>query len=254
MIGAQNVLYLNAVTFMISVLCLVPISLRETPGGIARLECGASIIQDLLVGFRFVFFQHRTVLLLMLTATLYSLGASAFVFILPVFARELLDASPVELGWLWSSLGIGMLVASALLARMNQRDIRSRLELISAALAVGAVAVCTLGMLEAPALAAVLIVVFGGSTAVFTPIVWAMLQELTPESLLGRVFTTFSTGAMASAMTGMAGFGWAADAVGPAASLLGIGLVLFGTAIIAAAFSRRHLHQGSIGVPGLIAV
>jgi MFS family permease len=253
MIGAQNVLYLNAVTFMISVLCLVPISLRETPGAIARRECGAGIMQDLLVGFRFVFFQHRTVLLLMLTATLYSLGASAFVFILPVFARELLDASPVELGWLWSSLGIGMLAASALLARMNQRDIRSRLRLISAALAVGAVAVCTLGMLEAPALAAVLIVVFGGSTAVFTPIVWAMLQELTPESLLGRVFTTFSTGAMASAMTGMAGFGWAADAVGPAASLLGIGVVLLGTAIVAAAFSRRHLCQSGTGTLGLMA-
>jgi MFS family permease len=254
MMGAQNVLYLNAATFMISVLCLLPISLREIPGASARLEWGADIIQDLLVGFRFVFFQHRTVLLLMLTATLYSLGASAFVFILPVFARELLDASPVELGWLWSSLGIGMLAASALLARMNQGDIRSRLQLIAATLAVGAVAVCTLGMLEAPALAAVLIVVFGGSTAVFTPIVWAMLQELTPESLLGRVFTTFSTGAMASAMTGMAGFGWAADAIGPAASLLGIGLVLFGTAIVAAAFSRRHPHQRSTGVPGLIAV
>lgn len=250
--GAQNVLYLNAVTFMISVLCLVPISLRETPGTSARLGCGVGIIQDLLVGFRFIFFQHRTVLLLMLTATLYSLGASAFVFILPVFARELLDASPYELGWLWSSLGIGMLIASVLLARMNQGDIRSRLQLIAATLAVGAVAVCTLGMLEAPALAAVLIVVFGGSTAVFTPIVWAMLQELTPESLLGRVFTTFSTGAMASAMTGMAGFGWAADAVGPAASLLGIGLVLLGTAFVAAAFSRRQIQPDETRIPSLM--
>lgn len=252
--GAQNVLYLNAVTFMISVLCLVPIALRETPGTSAGLESGVGIIQDLLVGFRFIFFQHRTVLLLMLTATLYSLGASAFVFILPVFARELLDASPYELGWLWSSLGIGMLIASVLLARMNQGDIRSRLQLIAATLAVGAVAVCTLGMLEAPALAAVLIVVFGGSTAVFTPIVWAMLQELTPESLLGRVFTTFSTGAMASAMTGMAGFGWAADAVGPAASLLGIGLVLLGTAFVAAAFSRRQVQPDETRIPSLMTV
>jgi MFS family permease len=147
-----------------------------------------------------------------------------------------------------------MLIASVLLARMNQGDIRSRLQLIAATLAVGAVAVCTLGMLEAPALAAVLIVVFGGSTAVFTPIVWAMLQELTPESLLGRVFTTFSTGAMASAMTGMAGFGWAADAVGPAASLLGIGLVLLGTAFVAAAFSRRQVQPDETRIPSLMTV
>jgi MFS family permease len=225
---------------MVSALCLMPIRLNETLQAHARLAERATILQDLLVGFRFVFIQHRTVLLLMLTAALYSLGASAFVFLLPVFATQLLDASAVELGWLWSSLGIGMLAASAWLAWINQGDFQNRLRLISAALAVGAVAVCTLGMLQAPVMAAALIIVFGGSTAVFTPIVWAMLQELTPEPLLGRVFTTFSTGAMASAMAGMAGFGWVADAVGPAASLVGIGVLLLGTASVAAAFSRRH--------------
>ncbi len=240
MIGAHNVLYLNAATFMVSALCLMPIRLHETRQARVRLANRATILQDLLVGFRFVFVQHRTVLLLMLTAALYSFGASAFVFLLPVFATQLLDASAVELGWLWSSLGIGMLAASAWLAWINQGDFQNRLRLISAALAVGAVAVGTLGMLQAPVMAAALIIVFGGSTAVFTPIVWAMLQELTPEPLLGRVFTTFSTGAMASAMAGMAGFGWVTDVIGPAASLVGIGVLLLGTATVAAAFSRRH--------------
>jgi MFS family permease len=243
MIGAPNVLYLNAATFMVSALCLMPIRLHETLQTGAQFADRASILQDLSVGFRFVFVQHRTVLLLMLTAALYSLGASAFVFLLPVFATQLLDASAVELGWLWSSLGIGMLAASAWLAWINQGDFQNRLRLISAALAVGAVAVCTLGMLQAPVMAAALIIVFGGSTAVFTPIVWAMLQELTPEPLLGRVFTTFSTGAMASAMAGMAGFGWVADTIGPGASLVGIGVLLLGTATVAAAFSRRHLDR-----------
>ena len=68
-----------------------------------------------------------------------------------------------------------------------------------------------------------------------------MLQEVTPEHLLGRVFTTFSTGGMASAMVGMAGFGWAADALGPAASLLGIGLLLLLTAGVTVQVSRRDL-------------
>lgn len=240
MIGAHNVLYFDAATFMVSALCLMPIRLRETLTARARSAGGATILQDLLVGFRFVFVQHRTVLLLMLTATLYSLGASAFVFLLPVFATQLLDAGAVELGWLWSSLGIGMLAASAWLAWINQGDLRNRLRLISVSLAVGAVAVCTLGVLQAPVVSVALIIVFGGSTAIFTPIVWAMLQELTPEPLLGRVFTTFSTGAMASAMAGMAGFGWMADAVGPAASLVGIGALLLTTAVVAAVFSRRQ--------------
>ena len=240
MIGAQNVLYFDAATFLVSALCLMPIHLRETLSVSVRSVDKPTILQDLVVGFRFVFLQHRTVLLLMLTATLFSFGASAFIFLLPVFATQHLDASPVELGWLWSSLGIGMLAASVWLAWIKQGDLQNRLRLISAALAVGAVAVCTLGMLQAPIMAAALIIVFGGSTAVFTPIVWAMLQELTPEHLLGRVFTTFSTGAMAAAMAGMAGFGWATDVIGPSASLIGIGVLLLSTAAVAAAFSRRQ--------------
>ena len=239
-IGAPNVLYLNAATFMVSALCLMPIRTHETLQSGAQTANRATVLQDIVVGFRFVFIQHRTVLLLMLTATLYSLGASAFVFLLPVFATQQLDASPVELGWLWSSLGIGMLVASVWLARINQGDLQHRLRLISAALSVGAVAVGTLVMVRTPVIAAVLIIVFGGSTAMFTPIVWTMLQELTPEPLLGRVFTTFSTGAMAAAMVGMAGFGLAADAIGPAMSLVGIGVLLLGTAAVAALFSQQQ--------------
>jgi hypothetical protein len=46
---------------------------------------------------------------------------------------------------------------------------------------------------------------------------------------------------MASAMIGMAGFGWAADAVGPAASLIGIGLLLLLTAMVTVQVSRRDL-------------
>jgi MFS family permease len=249
MIGAHNVLYLDAATFLVSALCLMPIRLRETLQSRAQSAARATIVQDLLVGYRFIFVQHRTVLLLMCTAAFYSLGVSAFMLLLPVFATQLFDASSVELGWLWSSLGIGMLAASAWLGWINQGDLQNRLRLVSAALAVGAIAVCTLGMLPAPVMAAVLIVIFGGCTAVITPVVWAMLQELTPEPLLGRVFTTFSAGAMAAAMVGMAGFGWVADAIGPATSLVGIGVLLLGTAVVAAAFSQRHLGTT---VPDLI--
>jgi MFS family permease len=71
------------------------------------------------------------------------------------------------------------------------------------------------------------------------PIVWALLQEVTPEPLMGRVVTTFSTGSMAAAMAGMTCFGWIADAIGPAQSLIGLGLMLLLTALVAVWFMRR---------------
>lgn len=240
LIGAQNVLYVNAATFLISALCLMPMHLQETIPVSQRLLDLRALKQDLLVGFRFVFLQQRTVAVLMVTATLYSLGASAFVFILPVFATQLLGVGPVELGWLWSSLGVGMLAASVWLARRKQlNDLHNRMRIISRSMAIGGIAVCGLSVLETPLLATILILVIGGCTALFTPVVWALLQEITPRHMLGRVFTTFSTGAMSSAMAGMAGFGWAADKVGPDASLVGIGLILLGTAIVASRLGPR---------------
>ena len=138
------------------------------------------------------------------TSTFFSLGMSAFVFILPIVADDLLRAGPVQLGWLWSALGAGTLVASAVLSLVNQGDLRYRLWIVAAALAVGGLATCALPSLDTPVLAGALIAAIGGSTALFTPIVWALLQELTPAHLLDRVFTAFSTGGMASAMVGRA--------------------------------------------------
>ncbi len=244
LIGAQNVLYVDAATFLLSALCLIPIRMQETlperPASSAGWTDGVG--QDLLVGFRFVFIEQKTVLLLMLTATLYSLGASAFVFLLPVFAKDVLAVTPMQLGWLWSSLGAGMLIASFGLASIRQGDVTRRLRLISGALAVGGIAVGALGFLQAPIAAGAVIAVIGGSTALFTPLVWTMLQELTPTHLLGRVFTSFATGGMASSMAGMAGFGWAADAISPIASLAGISLLLLVTSVAAGLFSRSHVQ------------
>jgi MFS family permease len=165
-----------------------------------------------------------------------------------VVAKELLQVGPMELGWLWSALGIGMLGASIWLARMPQGTFQDRVGRIGRSLAVGGLAVCALGLIQTPVLFStfLLIVIIGGSTSLFYPVVSAMLQEVTPEHLLGRVFTTFSTGGMASAMVGMVGFGWAADAFGSAVSLVGIGLLLLLTAVVTMQVSRRELAVSPI--------
>jgi MFS family permease len=90
-------------------------------------------------------------------------------------------------------------------------------------------------------IAAGLLIIVGAGGAVLNPVVWALLQEITPSHLMGRVLTTFSTGSMAAAMVGMSGFGWVAESIGPAESLLGLGLVLLLTAGVIAYFSRQSV-------------
>ncbi len=239
LINAENVLFVNSATFLISTLCLLPI--RFTIPHSRSAETSSSMWEELKVGFRFVFGQQSMVLTLVIISSLYNLGVSAFVFILPVYAKEFLQVGPVQLGWLWSALGVGMLAASTWLAWKKQSDMQGRLRIVVSGMTIGGIAVCTLSLLETPLIAAAVVIIVGGSTAVLNPIVWALLQEVTPEHLIGRVLTTFSVGSMASAMAGMTGFGWVADAVGPAASLIGLGLVLLLTAGIAVQCTRRTM-------------
>ena len=239
LIGAQHVLYVNAATFFISALCLMPIRSNEAIAEGAHVSAQpGSLLSDLSVGFRFVFGSRSTVFLLVVITALFNLGASAFVFVLPVYAKELLQVGPVQLGWLWSALGAGMLAASSWLAFRQKNDVRSRMQILVSGTTVGGLATCTLAVLESPLLAAGFVILVGAGAAVLNPVVWALLQEVTPSHLMGRVLTTFSTGSMAAAMVGMSGFGWIADAIGPAQSLVGLGLVLLLTAFVATQVSR----------------
>lgn len=242
LIGAQHVLYVNAATFLVSALCLIPIRCKETvPERQQNADSATSVFRDLLVGFRFVFGDRSTVLLLVTITALYNLGASAFVFVLPVYAKELLHMGPIQLGWLWSALGVGMLTASSWLALRQSTDAQSRMKILVSGTTMGGLATCTLGLLESPLLAAGLVILVGAGAALLNPVVFALLQELTPSHLMGRVLTTFSTGSMAAAMVGMSGFGWIADKIGPAESLVGLGLVLLLTASVAMLFSRKAM-------------
>jgi MFS family permease len=239
LIGAQHVLYVNAATFFISALCLMPIRSNETRPQSEALAQPESLVSDLSVGFRFVFGSRSTVFLLVIITALLNLGASAFVFVLPVYATEALQVGPVQLGWLWSALGAGMLAASSWLAWRQKNDVQSRMQILVGGTTIGGLATCTLAVLQSPLLAAGLVILVGAGAAVLNPVVFALLQENTPSHLMGRVLTTFSTGSMASAMVGMSGFGLIADKIGPAQSLVGLGLVLLLTAYVAFLFSHR---------------
>ena len=230
LMGPQNVLYINAATFLISAVCKLPIRLQKDIRPSAVETYWQGLFQDLLAGFHFVFRGQRMILLLMMVAALYNVGATGFIYLLPVFGERVLHAGPVELGWLWSVLSVGILITTGWLAWKKQPDTCSQLWLIAGSAMIAGVAVLGLNVLVTPIFAVVLIVAIGGAAGLVTPIVSAGLQERTPKELLARVFSFFNTGTMAFAMLGMIVFGWAADTLGPHAALVAIGCVKIGAA------------------------
>ena len=75
--GSQDVLCINAVTYLASAACLIPIRI---PGGIPQQgqqsRLGAAI-NDLVEGMRYTLISQRSILLLIIMASIYTFGTSA---------------------------------------------------------------------------------------------------------------------------------------------------------------------------------
>lgn len=241
--GSQEVLCLNAVTYVASVLCLLPIRFPGSAGAPAG-HAAPGVFADLLAGLRYALVSHRAVLVLILLASLYTFGAGAFTTLFPVYGRRLLDLGPIEVGYLWSWLGVGLLIASLGLVRFSNRDIAARLQAVTVSSLLGGTALCGLVWAQDFAAATLLVLVIGVGLGAWTPIAWSLVQELCPAPLLGRVMAIYTAVATATAMAGMTFFGWVTEAFDESASVIGIGMVL---AVLAAASSWFKRNVAGLG-------
>lgn len=237
-IGSQEVLCVNAITYLGSAVCLLSIKLsgdtmtREADGP------PSSISRDLLEGIQFALITQRRILLLILAASLYTFGASAFSTLLPVFARRLLDLGPAEVGSLWSAFGVGLFVVSIGLVKVTDWELRKRFFMISGSSALSGVALFGLVWSEQFITAALFMGLIGAGVGTLTPIAWGVLQEIAPGHMVGRVLAIYTTAAMSMAIAGMTVFGWITQEFGEATGVIGIGIVMFATATLAAGLSR----------------
>ena len=234
-IGAQNALYANAAAFFLSALCKIPLRLPHVRVHRSSDNVWTQAVKDLKDGIRFVFVKQRLLFLLMIVASIFTLGSTAFVYLLPVIGDRLLHVGSVTLGWLWSSLSLGILATTVWLIWKPQQTVCARIWMIAIAAAIAAVAVPGLLMSDSMLWAGGLLVAIGATSGLITPLVSASLQERTPKDLMARVFGLFNTGTMVFSMIGMTLFGWIADRFGPGVSLAAIGVVNGGAAIVSMA-------------------
>jgi len=225
-LSSQEVLCLNALTYVISAACFIPIRFPPPVLSLVSHSPIMSAWRDVLEGLRYVLKGRRIIIFLTITASLYTFATSAFTTLFPVFARKLLDLGPVEVGYLWSMLGIGLLTVSLALTVISAWSVKRRIKVIAVASAVSGLALLALVMVNHPTEAAALLIVLGGGLGVLTPVAWGVLQEVAPAHMLGRVLAFYTLGAMAAAMAGITLFGWITGQFGVPAAVVAIGLVM----------------------------
>ncbi|MEK6640769.1 MAG: MFS transporter [Nitrospirota bacterium] len=237
--GSQEVLCLNGATYFVAALCLGMVRLGAGQPSAAEPETtGGSAWQDFKEGLAFVATKQRVILLLILTAGCYGFGASALSTLFPVFARKLLGLGPVEVGYLWSSLGIGLLVMSVVLLWCTERTLADRVNIIFWASAVSGLAIVALVWMKDIYVVSILMIMIGAGMGAFTPIAWGVVQELTPRMMVGRVLGLYGTGAMTAAISGISVFGQITERFGESTGIAGIAVTFLLTAFLGSWLSR----------------
>jgi MFS transporter, DHA3 family, macrolide efflux protein len=246
--GSQDVLCINAVTYLASAAFLFPLRLSSGMTMSPPESRRTTVIEDVVDGIRYTLISRRTIFMLIMLASLYTFGSGAFTTLFPVFGKRLLSLGPVEVGYLWSWLGVGLLLVSLGLVRLTEWDLRRRISIITWSSAVGGVALCGLVWTSNITVATLLVVLIGMGLGTWTPIAWGIIQEISPARMVGRVMALYTAIATATSMAGMTFFGWLIDVSSESVSLIGIGAVLIALATSTLWFRRRiegeHLSVG----------
>jgi MFS family permease len=232
-LSSQEVLCLNALTYVISAACFVPIRFAPPVLSLVSQSAVASTWRDMVDGLRYVLKGRRIIMFLTITASLYTFATSAFTTLFPVFARTLLDLGPVEVGYLWSMLGIGLMSVSVALTVISTWSVKRRIQVIAFASAMSGVMLLALVHTNQPTSAAVMLIILGAGLGVLTPVAWGVLQEVAPQHMLGRVLAFYTLGAMGAAMAGITVFGWITGQFGVPAAVVTIGVVMGFTGLLA---------------------
>jgi MFS family permease len=246
--GSQDVLCINAVTYLASAVFLFPLRLSSGMTTSPPESRRTTVIEDVVDGIRYTLISRRTILMLIMLASLYTFGSGAFTTLFPVFGKQLLSLGPVEVGYLWSWLGVGLLLISLGLVRLTEWDLRRRISIITWSSAVGGAALCGLVWTSDITVATLLVVLIGMGLGTWTPIAWGIIQEISPTHMVGRVMALYTAIATATSMAGMTFFGWLIDVSSESVSLIGIGAVLIALSMSSLWFRRRiegeHLSVG----------
>jgi DHA3 family macrolide efflux protein-like MFS transporter len=236
-IGPKDVLSLNTLMYLASVVFLLP--MRFSSARSSREAATASVPIAMLEALRFTFHASPSLVRLIVIASLYTFGSAALTTLLPVYGKSLFHFGPVEIGYLWSSLGVGFLIVSLALLPMSRWPLRARLYLVTASSGLAGLALILLLRTSTPTTAFMLMASAGAGLGTLTPVAWGILQEFSPLSMLGRVMGLYTAAAMTTSLLGIWFFGWIAQTVGESHSLLGIGFVLLMVAVSNLLCTRR---------------
>jgi MFS transporter, DHA3 family, macrolide efflux protein len=230
----QSILAIDVVTAVIAVLPLlfVRIPKPERPAKAPPLST------DLREGFRYVT-QHRGIMLVILCSVFVNILMAPASSFIPLMVTRHFGGGVLELGWMQSALGFGIVAGGLLLGAWG--GFRNRSVTAVVALFLRGIGMLIVGLTPSTAFPLALTAAFfyNAVSPLVDGSIMAILQSVVPNHLMGRVVTLVHSGFALSIPIGMAIGGPLADAAGVSACFIGAGVLTALTAI--AAFANKEI-------------
>lgn len=212
--GTSAAFGLDGLTFVISILCLLPLVKLTAATRIAKER--KSVMQDFREGFSVV----RKSSWLTITMVVASLGnitmAAPFAIALPFLVKQHLNAGVGSLGLIYSMLSIGAIAGTMLGASWMARtqSLRTRGLFAYSLWVVGGLLIAVFGLPVTIYGVAAAAFLAGAAFAIPNLIFLTTLQELIPGEMLSRVSSIATLGSFALIPVGSGLVGWATDHLG----------------------------------------
>jgi len=218
-LGATNVLWLNATSFAVSaalVAIRIPAFPRPQADGPAR-----SYLSEMREGFGFI---RRDRLLRALVITLMAtnlLDAAKTSVVFPVLAEDVFD-SAVALGLIFGVSGGGAVIGALIYGWIGHRLPRRPVFILSFIM----LALPSLLLVALPPLWVVLLIqgISGVAAGPLNPVLATLRYERVPVAMRGRVFGMTTAGAYSAMPLGVLLAGFALDSIGLQATFLAVGI------------------------------
>jgi MFS family permease len=198
--------------------------------------------RSLLAGFRFIW--QRRIIFATMALDLFAVLLGGAVWLLPVFAKDILHVGPTGLGWLRAADAIGAFVMSMIVAHLPPMKHAGRNMLL--AVAGFGVATIVFGVSKSFWLSMAALFAIGALDAISVVVRHTLVQVLTPDAMRGRVSAVNNISIGASNELGGLESGVAAALLGPVAAVVfgGVGTIV--TVIIVAVLSPQLRRFGRL--------
>lgn len=230
----QSILAIDIVTAAIATL---PLLFVRIPRPKTAMQT-TSLSSDLREGLKYVTHQRGLMLTILCAAFVTVLTVPATSFI-PLMVTRHFDGGALELGWMQSALGFGVVAGGLLLSTWGGFHNRSVTAIV--ALFFRGIGMLIVGLTPSTGFPLALAATFFYNAAgtLVDGSIMAILQSVVPNHLMGRVVTIVNSGFALSIPIGMAIGGPLADRAGVSACFVGAGILTALTAI--AAFANKDI-------------